>query len=81
MAKKSIRTKKFDQKFDDAEDISEYLIEKRATKKVNVDFNVTFLKQLDVMANIIGVTRQSLIKMWLYERLQQEKQKNVLDVN
>lgn len=72
MANKSISSKEFDEKFDAGEDISEFLDTKRATKKVNVDFNIEFLNQLDYVAGKIGVTRQSLIKMWLHERLRDE---------
>lgn len=72
MAKKSISSKEFDEKFEAGEDISEFLNTERATKKVNVDFNIEFLKQLDYVAAKIGVTRQSLIKIWLHERLRDE---------
>lgn len=74
MAKK-ITTKEFDKKFDKNEDISSYLDETSATKKVNVDFCLEFLLKLDAMAKKMSVTRQSLIKVWLYERLTSELEK------
>ena len=83
--KKTISVKEFDEKFDRGEDISEYLnfskatnigdFEKKSikTKKVNVDFPENILKLLDNEAKKIGVTRQSIIKVWIAERLKQEQ--------
>ncbi|MBK6733993.1 MAG: CopG family transcriptional regulator [bacterium] len=65
----------FDQKFDDGEDVSEYLDYTRArrlnleSRRVNVDFPAWMVHELDREASRIGVTRQSIIKMWLAERL------------
>ncbi|MBK7048012.1 MAG: CopG family transcriptional regulator [bacterium] len=65
----------FDQKFDDGEDVSEYLDYTRArrlnleSRRVNVDFPAWMVHELDREAQRIGVTRQSIIKMWLAERL------------
>ncbi|MBK7673228.1 MAG: CopG family transcriptional regulator [bacterium] len=65
----------FDQKFDDGEDVSEYLDDTRArrlnleSRRVNVDFPAWMVHELDREASRIGVTRQSIIKMWLAERL------------
>ncbi len=64
-----------DQKFDDGEDVSEYLDDTRArrlnleSRRVNVDFPAWMVHELDREASRIGVTRQSIIKMWLAERL------------
>ncbi|MBF0494705.1 MAG: CopG family transcriptional regulator [Candidatus Omnitrophica bacterium] len=41
----------------------------KTMKRVNVDFPPLMLKQLDAEADRIGVTRTSLIKMWLSEKL------------
>ena len=67
----------FDAKFEnDDEDILEDLdlsAVKRPMpkqKRVNVDFPAWMLESLDREANRIGVTRQSIIKMWLAERLE-----------
>jgi len=40
-------------------------------KRVNVDFPLWMVKQLDSEARRVGVTRQSIIKIWLAERLAQ----------
>jgi hypothetical protein len=39
-------------------------------KRVNVDFPVWMISALDREAKRLGVTRQSVIKMWLAERLE-----------
>ena len=39
-------------------------------KRVNVDFPVWMIESLDREASKIGVTRQSIIKVWLAERLE-----------
>ena len=68
----------FDKKFDDgAEDIIEHLDLSSATrpgrvqKRVNVDFPVWMVEALDREAAHLGVTRQSIIKVWIAERLKQ----------
>lgn len=40
-------------------------------KRVNVDFPVWMIESLDREASRLGVTRQSIIKIWLAERLEQ----------
>jgi len=78
---KTITAKEFDEKFDNGEDISEYLDFSKAirpntlkteTKKVNVDFPEWVIESLDKEAKKIGVTRQSIIKVWIAERLKEE---------
>ncbi|MBK7772088.1 MAG: CopG family transcriptional regulator [bacterium] len=66
----------FDKKFDDGkEDITDDLDLSSARRpnlemrRVNVDFPVWMIRELDREAQRIGVTRQSIIKMWLAERL------------
>jgi hypothetical protein len=77
MKKKSIEAKEFDRKFESGEDISEYLnLEKtirprQEQKRVNVDFPVWMIEQLDKEARKLGVTRQSIIKFWIAERLKE----------
>jgi len=71
-----MKAKELDQKFDDGEDISQYLdITKvrrpqQDQKRVNVDFPVWMIQQLDKEARRLGVPRQSIIKVWVAERLQ-----------
>ena len=81
---KTITTKEFDEKFDNGEDITEYLDFSKSkrlnefkelntdTKKVNVDFPEWVIDALDEEAKRIGVTRQSIIKVWIAERLKTE---------
>jgi len=70
-----MKAKDFDSAFDNAESIVEQLdlSKKRKPeleqKRVNVDFPVWMIHQLDREARRLGVTRQSVIKMWLAERL------------
>ena len=81
---KKITAEEFDIKFDNGEDIDEYLDfstairlkdmkkVKTETKKVNVDFPEWVIESLDKEAKRIGVTRQSIIKVWIAERLKEE---------
>ena len=39
-------------------------------KRVNVDFPAWMIESLDKEASRVGVTRQSIIKIWLAERLE-----------
>jgi hypothetical protein len=72
-----MKAAEFDQKFDDGESVAEALDLSRARrpgeeqKRINVDFPVWMITALDREARRLGVTRQSVIKMWLAERLQQ----------
>ena len=45
---------------------------KTETKKVNVDFPEWVIESLDKEAKKVGVTRQSIIKVWIAERLKEE---------
>jgi len=71
-----MKAKNFDQQFDDGEDITSSLdVSKarrvqQAQKRVNVDFPVWMIESLDREASKLGVTRQSVIKVWLAERLE-----------
>ncbi|MBL8639126.1 MAG: CopG family transcriptional regulator [Alphaproteobacteria bacterium] len=67
----------FDKKFDDSnEDILDALDLEKAIrpnqhqKRVNVDFPTWMVDSLDKEANRLGVTRQSLIKMWVADKLE-----------
>jgi hypothetical protein len=72
-----MKTSEFDKKFADGkEDILEFLdisAAKRLNKeqkRVNVDFPVWMINSLDREASRIGVTRQSIIKLWLAEKIE-----------
>jgi len=70
-----MKAKDFEQSFDEGVDISSALDltqGKRvlqAQKRVNVDFPTWMVDSLDREASKLGVTRQSVIKVWLAERL------------
>jgi hypothetical protein len=72
-----MKAKELDQKFDNGDDILDSLDLSRAKKvmqdqkRVDVDFPVWMLELLDKEASRIGLTRQSIIKVWLAERLEQ----------
>jgi macrodomain Ter protein organizer (MatP/YcbG family) len=71
-----MKASNFDKKFDEGENITKYLDLSRATKpgleqkRVNVDFPVWMIHRLDREARRLGVPRQSLIKIWIAERLE-----------
>ena len=66
----------FDKKFDKGQDISKYLDipkarqSKQEQKRVNVDFPLWMVHLLDKEAKRLGVPRQSIIKVWVAERLE-----------
>jgi len=68
----------FDRKFDDGNDIAAHLdvtTARRATqeqRRVNVDFPTWMIESLDHEAACLGVTRQSIIKVWIAERLERK---------
>ena len=65
----------FDEKFNKGESVIDDLYLSKARrpgeeqKRVNVDFPVWMIVALDREAKRVGVTRQSIIKMWLEEHL------------
>lgn len=71
-----MKAKEFDRRFDEGSDVSDQLDRSRARrpqrahKRVNVDFPTWMIESLDREARHLGVTRQSIIKIWLAERLQ-----------
>lgn len=72
-----MKTKTLDKKFDDnkedildAFDLSKARRPNQEQKRVNVDFPTWMVTSLDKEAKHLGVTRQSIIKVWLAERLE-----------
>jgi hypothetical protein len=71
-----MKAKKFEQQFDEDVDITATLDLSKAKrvlqeqKRVNVDFPTWMIDSLDREASKLGVTRQSVIKIWLAERLE-----------
>jgi len=50
-------------------------------KRVNVDLPIWMVSELDKQASLIGVTRQSIIKVWLSERIKTEKSEQIGPAN
>jgi hypothetical protein len=71
-----MKAREFDKKFDEGGDISKYLDiskarrPKQEQKRVNVDFPIWMIQLLDKEARRLGVPRQSIIKVWVAERLE-----------
>ena len=71
-----MKASELDKKFDEGQDISQFLDLPQAKrpgqeqKRVNVDFPVWMIHRLDKEAKRLGVPRQSIIKIWIAERLQ-----------
>ncbi len=72
-----MKAKTLDKKFNDnkedildAFDLSKARRPNQEQKRVNVDFPIWMISSLDKEAKHLGVTRQSIIKVWLAERLE-----------
>ena len=73
-------TEEFDRRFDDGEDIHDLIDISKAKiirhgKKIRITLDMAeeLVKEIDGIRNTIGVDRGALIKIWLYERVKQEK--------
>ena len=82
MRKKKIAksAEEFDRRFDEGEDIHDLIDMKQAKiirhgKKVRITLDVAeeLVQDIDKIRKSIGVDRSALIKIWLHERVQQEK--------
>ena len=71
-----MKAKEFDKSFDKGVDISKYLDlskarrPKQEQRRVNVDFPLWMIHLLDKEEKRLGVPRQSIIKVWVAERLE-----------
>ena len=71
-----MKAKSLDRKFDEGKDIvsdldlSKIRRPNQKQRRVNVDFPIWMIESLDREASRLGVTRQSIIKVWLAERLE-----------
>jgi hypothetical protein len=71
-----MKAKELDKKFNEGKsilkdiDLSKAKRPNQEQKRVNVDFPVWMIQSLDKEAKRLGVPRQSIIKIWLAERLQ-----------
>jgi len=72
-----MKAEDLDKKFDNGENITEHLDLTKTrrpgqdSKRVNVDFPEWMLHSLDKEAKRLGVPRQSIIKIWIAERLKE----------
>ena len=82
-SKTTITAEEFDRRFDRGEDVSEFLDWSKARRpgleprRVNVDLPEWMIAELDKQASLIGVTRQSIMKVWLSERIKEENEERV----
>ena len=71
-----MKAEEFDQKFDAGEDMTAELDLSRVhrpgqkAQRINVGFPTWMVESLDREARRLGVTRQSIIKVWIAERLE-----------
>ncbi len=73
-------TEEFDRRFDDGEDIHDLIdiskakiVRHRKNIRITLDMAEELVKEIDGIRDTIGVDRGALIKIWLYERVKQEK--------
>ena len=77
-----MKAHEFDKAFDDGEDMDAHVDWPQArrvnveTKRVNVDFPAWVVAALDRQARVLGVPRQSLIKLWIADRLRETPEVN-----
>ena len=71
-----MKSEEFDRAFDNGEDVTANLDMSAARRpgleqrRVNVDFPLWMIESLDREARRLGVNRQSIIKVWIAERLE-----------
>lgn len=71
-----MKARDLDKKFDEGKDITAHLDTSQARRpeqeqrRVNVDFPLWMIQSLDKEAKRLGVPRQSVIKVWIAERLE-----------
>lgn len=74
-----MKAKSFEEKFESGDEILQHLDLSKAKrpmqkqKRINVDIPEWMVDSLDREAGRVGVTRQSIIKVWLAERLEQSQ--------
>ena len=83
-----MKAKNFDKKFNDNKkdiiddlDLSTIKRPNLKQKRINVDFPSWVIDSLDREASRVGVTRQSIIKLWLVERLEEKSANKQLNVD
>ncbi len=79
MKKTSITAAEFDQLFEDGQDLNDQLdlskMERPGLKarRVSVDFPEWMVEELDMVSKRLGVTRQSVIKVFISDKLKEQK--------
>lgn len=72
-----MKAEEFDEKFESGESVMDALdlgtVRRPSadSRRVNVDFPSWMVASLDAEARRLGVTRQSIIKVWIAERLEE----------
>jgi hypothetical protein len=75
-----MKTEEFDKRFDNGEDVIEFLDLSKASrpglqkKSVRIDFPDWMIAGIDQEAKRLGLNRQSLLKVWVEEKLRQSSQ-------
>ena len=75
-AKKKIKAGEFDKAFDEGRNVTKYLDLKSAKarhplQRINIDIPQEILEKVDREATRIGVTRTSLVKLWIAKHVDQ----------
>lgn len=71
-----MKAEDFEKKFEAGEDITLHLDIGKArrprqeTKRINIDFPLWVIQKVDKEATRLGVTRQSLLKVWVAEKIE-----------
>ena len=77
-----MKAKNLEKIFDERRDVTPHLVLSKARRpaheqrRVNFDFPRWIIESLDAQARRLGVTRQSVIKLWIAERLKEEVKKS-----
>ena len=72
-----MKAKDFDKKFEFGEDLTDNLDfsgsrrVNQEPKRVNIDFPVWVVEQLDKQSKRLGISRQALVKVWIAEKLKE----------
>ena len=72
-----MKAKEFDKKFESEKDMTNDLDLSKSrrvnqeAKRVNIDFPVWVVEQLDKQSKRLGITRQALVKVWIAEKLKE----------
>jgi hypothetical protein len=72
-----MKAKDFDKKFESGDDLTDNLDFSKArrvnqeSKRVNIDFPLWVVEQLDKQSKRFGITRQALVKVWIAEKLKE----------